>query len=233
MPTNYSKQLLESRLQRNVVRRIVARTHCGQPIGHNGRILKRCMDVVGALVGLALSPVLLIVAFVIKLDTPGPIFFRQLRLGQSGRLITIIKFRTMFHGEGDQLGLKQTEIDDPRITPFGRFLRRTNIDELPQLWNVLIGQMSLVGPRCHVPNMRVVGELYRELVPDYSKRHAVLPGITGLAQVRRLRGPTLSRSTAKRRIEADLEYIQKQGFVLDMKILCQTICQELVRGSGH
>ncbi|MGJ8526956.1 sugar transferase [Maritalea sp.] len=197
-----------------------------------GRILKRGMDIWGALCGLALVPILLLVAIGIKLDTPGPVFFCQRRLGRNGKLITIYKFRTMFYGQGDMLGLEQTQYDDPRVTPFGRLLRRTNIDELPQLWNVLMGEMSLVGPRCHVPNMRVVDALYEDVVPNYHNRHRVLPGITGLAQVRKLRGPTLNYSMAKRRIEADLEYIQNQSVLLDIKILCRTIWQELRQGSG-
>ena len=134
---------------------------------------------------------------------------------------------------GDATGVKQTRADDPRVTRVGKVLRRTNIDELPQLFNVLFGDMSLVGPRPHVPGMRAGGLLYEELVPNYFKRHRVRPGITGLAQINRLRGSTTDAKFAKARIEYDLAYAENWSLLLDIRILWQTFKSEVLRGTGN
>lgn len=193
--------------------------------------LKRTLDVVGAGLGLVmLSPVLLGAAIAIRLESPGPVLFRQERWGQDMTRFRVFKFRSMRAGECDPSGVAQTTWNDRRLTRVGAFLRRSSIDELPQLINVLRGEMSLVGPRCHVPGMRAAGMAYEELVPDYHLRHTVRPGITGLAQVRGLRGPTNDRRLSILRIEFDFEYIMRANVLLDIGILARTCWQELRHG---
>jgi len=195
--------------------------------------IKRAFDVLSAAALIAAaSPILLGAALAIKLTSRGPILFKQSRYGVNNELFGIYKFRSMRIDLGDASGVKQTRADDPRVTPIGRVLRRTNIDELPQLFNVLKGDMSLVGPRPHVPGMRAGGQLYEELVPHYFKRHSVRPGITGLAQINRLRGSTTEAKFAKARIEYDLAYAENWSLLLDFRILWQTFKSELLRGSG-
>jgi len=195
--------------------------------------VKRTVDVVasGVLIAFA-SPLLLGAALAIKATSRGPVLFKQARYGLNNELFGIYKFRTMRIDQGDATGVKQTRADDPRVTPVGRVLRRTNIDELPQLFNVLLGDMSLVGPRPHVPGMRAGGLLYEELVPHYFKRHRMRPGITGLAQINRLRGSTTDAKFAKARIEYDLAYAEHWSLLLDFRILWQTFKSELLRGTG-
>ena len=191
------------------------------------------MDVlISASAILFLLPLLLPLGLAMQIDSPGPIFFSQLRWGKDGRKIKIYKLRTMFAGHGDTSGVTQTVRHDPRITPLGRFLRRSNIDELPQLWNVLKGDMSLIGPRCHPIGMTAAGRPYEELVPNYHRRHRVRPGMTGLAQMRGLRGPTVSAARARQRIAADLYYVEHFTIWLDLKILVGTLKYECLRGSG-
>jgi lipopolysaccharide/colanic/teichoic acid biosynthesis glycosyltransferase len=195
--------------------------------------VKRAIDIVvsaGAL--LVLMPVLVIIAALIKFDSPGPVFFRQLRWGLNGRKIEVLKFRSMRIENCDLSGVAQTVENDPRLTRIGFFLRKTNIDELPQLLNVLRADMSLVGPRCHAVNMLAAGRLYEELVPEYHRRHAVRPGITGLAQLRGLRGPTVRPSKARARILCDLHYIDHYSLWLDIRIIFGTVLNELRGGSG-
>ena len=197
------------------------------------RASKRGFDFSFALLFLlALAPALLLIALLIKSSSRGAVFFRQKRYGAGGQLFEIWKFRTMYVSLGDQLGVKQTRENDPRVTPFGRFLRRTSLDELPQMINVLKGDMSLVGPRPHVPGMLAGGLLYEELVPHYHQRHAVPPGITGLAQVSGFRGSTEDAVKATARIDHDLIYISTWSFWLDMKILVLTVWREFLAGTG-
>jgi len=194
---------------------------------------KRAMDFILAFAGLfMLMPLLLIVAMLIKVTSPGPVFFRQQREGLNGRLFGVYKFRSMRSDLGDQSGIKQTIGDDPRVTPLGRFLRKTSIDELPQLINVLLGDMSLVGPRPHVPGMLAVGLPYREVVPYYDVRHRVRPGLTGWAQANGLRGPTTDMNSAVARVNHDIAYIQNWSMLLDCRILILTVWRELTGGTG-
>jgi lipopolysaccharide/colanic/teichoic acid biosynthesis glycosyltransferase len=194
---------------------------------------KRCFDViVASALGLLFAPGLLVIAAAIKASSPGPIIFRQERYGLSGRTFEIWKFRTMFVEASDPSGTTQTREGDPRVTPVGRLLRRSSLDELPQLWNVIRGDMSLVGPRPHVPGMLAGGKLYEELVPYYFERHRMRVGITGLAQVNGLRGSTLDPARAKARVDQDLEYIRNWSLTLDLRILWATFRQEFLTGNG-
>ncbi len=195
--------------------------------------VKRLMDIAGAAFGLLLlAPLLLAVAAIIKLTSKGPVFFRQERTGLDNKPFQIFKFRSMYTDRCDRSGVAQTVEDDPRITPIGRIIRKTSIDELPQLLNVLIGDMSLVGPRPHVPGMLAAGMRYEELVPGYERRHAMRPGITGLAQANGLRGPTTEVEPSVMRVVRDIEYIRSFSIWLDIRILVRTVINEIVRGNG-
>lgn len=195
--------------------------------------LKRIFDFCASALSLVLlAPIFLLFAVLIRLDSKGPALFTQKRWGQNGEVIEIYKFRSMRIDMCDVRGVKQTEADDPRITKIGRFIRKYNIDELPQLLNVLRGDMSIVGPRCHPVGMLAAGVTYEELVPDYHSRHLVPPGITGLAQIRGLRGPTVRPSKARARITMDLYYVQHASLGFDIKIIYLTIKNELFNSSG-
>ena len=212
----------------------------GAPVGfvptalHQRRLIaKRIFDFVAALLGLiALAPLLAIVALAIAVTSPGPVLFRQEREGIDGKLFKVFKFRSMRVDECDASGVAQTMKDDPRVTPVGRFLRRTSIDELPQLLNVVTGDMSLVGPRPHVVGMRAGGMPYKTLVPDYDLRLAVRPGITGWAQVNGLRGMTVDPVSARQRIDHDIAYVQHFSLWLDLRIIAKTIVTEFVTGTS-
>lgn len=179
------------------------------------RILKRSVDMVGAVVGLVLSaPVILVAGAIIKANSPGPVFYRQQRCGKNGRPFTIYKLRTM-RQDAEAAKPGWTVEGDPRVTPIGRFLRRTNLDEVPQFWNVLLGQMSLVGPR---PERPVYVEQFKEEIDRYMRRHVSRPGMTGWAQVNGLRGDT----SISERIRFDLYYLENWSLSLDFKILLKT-----------
>ncbi|AYD00563.1 sugar transferase [Neorhizobium sp. NCHU2750] len=194
---------------------------------------KRAIDVVISCVALIiLLPVLLLVAAAIKIDSKGPVLFYQKRWGRNCEEIKVYKFRSMYVDRGDASGVAQTVVDDPRVTRVGRLIRRLNIDELPQLLNVLKGDMSLVGPRCHALGMLAAGVPYEELVPQYHLRHAMRPGMTGLAQMRGLRGPTDRASKARARIACDLHYVSNFSLRLDLLIIAGTIYSELRGGKG-
>ncbi|WP_343057436.1 sugar transferase [Chthonobacter rhizosphaerae] len=196
--------------------------------------VKRAMDFTLALAALiALAPLLLTVALIIKLSSRGPVFFKQYRVGLGNVEFEIYKFRSMYTDRCDVSGVAQTTENDPRVTPIGRFIRRTSIDELPQLLNVLKGDMSLVGPRPHVAGMLAGGVPYEELVPNYPLRHAMRPGLTGLAQVNGYRGPTTDANKARLRVEHDLEYIRHFSVALDMRIILRTVWTEFLSGSGY
>ncbi|HEY9539016.1 MAG TPA: undecaprenyl-phosphate glucose phosphotransferase [Kiloniellaceae bacterium] len=171
---------------------------------------------------LLLSPLLLVAALAIKLDSRGPVFFRQKRYGFNHNLFDCWKFRTMHHHLTDANAEVLTRRDDGRVTRVGRFLRRTSLDELPQLINVLKGDMSLVGPRPHATSAKAAGRLYEEAVDAYAARHRVKPGITGWAQVNGWRGETDTLEKIERRVECDLFYIEHWSLALDLKILLRT-----------
>jgi exopolysaccharide biosynthesis polyprenyl glycosylphosphotransferase len=192
--------------------------------------LKRGLDLLGSMVLLlALSPLLVGVAFAIKLDSRGPVFFRQPRVGAGGAHFTVFKFRTMRVDACDVLADQLTARNDPRVTRLGAYLRKTSIDELPQLLNVLFGSMSLVGPRPHALNAKADGDLYGEVVGNYQARHRVKPGITGLAQVLGWRGPTDTRLQIEQRVANDLKYISEWSLGQDVVIIVRT----LFALSGH
>ena len=184
--------------------------------------LKRALDLFVASIGLlVLSPLLLIIAVGIKLTSPGPIFFTQERYGMKGHSFQLIKFRSMRVMEsGATPGLRQATKNDPRVTPIGKFLRRWSLDELPQLFNVLRGEMSIVGPRPHAVDHN---ESYRQLIPGYMQRHAFKPGLTGLAQVEGWRGETRNLESMANRVEADLRYQREWRFNLDVAIIMRTV----------
>ena len=188
------------------------------------RALKRAFDLTISvpLLGLV-GPFLLLLMLAIKLDSPGPAIFAQPRVGRNNRHYQCYKLRTMCHDMGDLHGNRSTARDDDRLTRIGKILRRTSLDEFPQLWNVIRGDMSLVGPRPHALGSTAEGALFWEVVPDYWTRHAMRPGMTGLAQVRGLRGSTTTRSDIEKRVAADLEYINSWSIRYDLKILLQTI----------
>jgi len=177
--------------------------------------LKRAMDVMGSAVLLiALSPMLLFVALLIKLDSAGGVFFAQRRMGMDGKVFYMIKFRTM-RQDAEKLGTWTTK-DDPRKTKLGGFLRRKNIDELPQLINVLLGDMSLVGPR---PEQPAYVEQFRQLIPRYMERHREKAGLTGWAQVNGMRGDT----SIEERTKYDLWYVENWSVWLDIQIILRTV----------
>jgi polysaccharide biosynthesis protein PslA len=171
---------------------------------------------------LALSPLLILVSVLIRLDSSGPILFRQPRQGLGDTLFNVYKFRTMYQDRGDTRGQQQTQRDDPRVTRIGALLRRTSIDELPQLLNVLRGEMSLVGPRPHTPHMLVGDKRIFDIIDEYSFRHRVKPGITGLAQVKGFRGAVDTPEHLRTRIDYDLYYIDHWSLWLDLKIIFRT-----------
>lgn len=182
-------------------------------------VVKRSFDLFVALAGLLmLIPVLIVCAVLVKLSSPGPIFFRQLRYGLDGKQIWVWKFRTMRTCENG-VSVSQATKGDSRITGIGSILRRTSLDELPQLLNVIDGSMSLVGPRPHANSHN---EHYRKLIRGYMLRHKVKPGITGLAQVKGFRGETETLEKMQKRIEFDHKYIQEWSLWLDLKILVRT-----------
>ena len=181
---------------------------------------KRLFDVGCSFIGLVfLAPLLIAITLVIKLTSPGPVLFAQLRTGLAGRTFVIYKFRTMTTLEnGDRV--VQACRDDSRITRVGLFLRRTSLDELPQLWNVLIGDMSIVGPR---PHAVAHDHYYGALLPDYRDRFRAKPGITGLAQCNGARGPTETLDKMSRRISLDLAYIERWSLMMEARILVKTV----------
>ena len=183
------------------------------------RFLKRLTDLIFSILLLVLlSPLLILAALVIRLDSPGAAVFRQWRIGMHGKPFRIWKFRTLSVVEdGDEVA--QVTKADPRITHVGRFLRRTSIDELPQLINVVRGEMSLVGPR---PHARAHDRYFAERIDNYGMRHAVKPGLTGWAQVNGLRGETATIEEMRRRVGFDLWYVRQARFGLDLRIMLAT-----------
>lgn len=194
------------------------------PLGLRGRIMKRAFDVSVASIGvIVLSPLLLIVAVLIKLEDGGPVLFVQRRLGRGNQFFDMLKFRSMREADLDCDGMRSTGRDDDRITRVGRFIRRTSIDELPQLINVLRGEMAIVGPRPHALGSRANRKLFWEVDAQYWQRHSLKPGLTGLAQVRGHRGATDAEKDLTDRLQSDLEYISSWSIRRDFRILFGTL----------
>ena len=194
-----------------------------KPIRGWSALTKSIEDLVlGSILLIAISPVMLACAIAVKLDSPGPIFFKQKRYGYNNKLINVYKFRSMYVGQLDATASKLATRDDPRITRVGRILRRTSLDEIPQLLNVVLGQMSLVGPRPHATQAKAAGKLYEEVVQEYAVRHKVKPGITGWAQVMGWRGETDTEDKIIHRVECDLYYMENWSILLDIEILFRT-----------
>jgi putative colanic acid biosynthesis UDP-glucose lipid carrier transferase len=190
------------------------------PFTGTNELVKRISDVVLASIILVLiSPLLLVLAIGVKLSSPGPAIFRQRRNGLDGGEITVYKFRSMRTMDNGAVVAQATK-DDPRITPFGAFLRRSSLDELPQFFNVLQGRMSIVGPR---PHAVAHNEMYREMIKAYMVRHKVKPGITGWAQVNGLRGETDTVEKMRARVEYDLEYLRNWSLLFDLQIIVRTV----------
>jgi Undecaprenyl-phosphate glucose phosphotransferase len=194
-----------------------------RPLSEWQVVQKRLFDLLGSVVLLVMfSPILLLLALIVKLDSDGPVLFRQVRIGFNNLPFICFKFRTMYHRAADALADRQTTRDDPRVTPAGRWMRRLSLDELPQLLNVLRGEMSLVGPRPHAPNTRAGGQFFANAVSEYALRHRVKPGITGWAQVNGWRGETTTVEHIEQRVRHDLYYIQNWSLMLDLRILLRT-----------
>lgn len=194
-----------------------------KPITDWDYILKWTFDKVVATCALvALSPLMLLTALAVKLDSSGPVFFKQKRHGFNNELIMVYKFRSMYVERSDKDAAKLVTRDDDRVTRVGRFIRKTSIDELPQLFNVLKGELSLVGPRPHALQAKAAESLYSEVVDGYFARHRVKPGITGWAQINGWRGETDTHEKLERRIEHDLYYIENWSVLLDIYILAMT-----------
>lgn len=196
----------------------------GQPARQAAALVKRLQDILLAAIGLVvLSPVLLLVALAVRLDTPGPVLFRQRRHGFNNEEIMVLKFRSMRTELTDATASRQVTADDERVTRVGRFIRRTSLDELPQLFNVLKGEMSLVGPRPHAIGMRTAGVESHRLVAEYAHRHRMKPGITGWAAINGSRGPVDTPEAVRRRVSLDLEYVSRQSFWFDLYIIAMTL----------
>ncbi|HDT5392275.1 TPA: exopolysaccharide biosynthesis polyprenyl glycosylphosphotransferase, partial [Klebsiella pneumoniae subsp. pneumoniae] len=191
---------------------------------------KRLEDIILSLfILLLISPLLIIISLAVKITSPGPVIFRQTRYGMDGKPIKVWKFRSMVVMENDT-EVKQATKDDVRVTNVGKFLRRTSLDELPQFFNVLFGEMSIVGPRPHAVSHN---EQYRSLIEGYMLRHKVKPGITGWAQINGWRGETDTLDKMEKRIEFDLEYIRSWSVWLDLKIIVMTIFKGFVNKSAY
>jgi Undecaprenyl-phosphate glucose phosphotransferase len=195
-----------------------------KPIADWDVVMKWLFDkVVGTLALICVSPIMLMVALAIKLDSKGPALFKQRRYGFNNELIEVYKFRSMYVEQTDASAQKLVTKDDPRVTRVGRFIRKTSLDELPQLFNVVFaGNLSLVGPRPHAVHAKAANRIYDEAVDGYFARHRVKPGITGWAQINGWRGETDSQEKIQRRVEYDLQYIENWSILFDLYILART-----------
>jgi Undecaprenyl-phosphate glucose phosphotransferase len=197
---------------------------CEQRLSDCAQLLKKMEDMVLApLFLLLVAPVMVAIAVAIKLDSPGPVLFSQRRCGNDNRVISVHKFRTMYAQLSDEDCEQQTVRDDHRVTRVGKIIRRLSLDELPQLFNVLAGEMSIVGPRPHAMSTKADGHLFEDAVATYMARHRVLPGITGWAQVNGWRGETDTLEKIAKRVEHDLYYIGNWTLALDLLILVRTV----------
>jgi exopolysaccharide biosynthesis polyprenyl glycosylphosphotransferase len=194
------------------------------PVAGWNRLVKRIEDIAFALPAPLLFAIpMILIAAAIRLDSAGPAIFRQRRIGLDGRPFEMLKFRTMYHAADRQDVCRQATRHDPRVTRVGALLRRLSFDELPQLFNVLRADMSLVGPRPHAPGTCAAGQRFEEVTQLYTARHRVKPGMTGLAQVRGWRGETDTLEKFLHRIDSDLEYIETWCLALDLRIICRTV----------
>ena len=194
-----------------------------RPIAGWDAVAKRSFDLVVAVIALILlSPIMLATALAIRLDSPGPILFRQKRYGFNNEVISVLKFRSMYHHLSDPNAKVVVTRGDPRVTRVGRFIRRASIDELPQLYSVLAGTLSIVGPRPHAVNAHTANQLWDEVVDGYFARHRVKPGITGWAQINGWRGEIDVPEKIQRRVEFDLEYIERWSVPFDLYIVLMT-----------
>ena len=201
--------------------------NCSPMLSNTAQRLKDLEDkILGALILAFFSPLLLLIALIIKMTSPGPIFYRQERMGWNGKIFTMYKFRTMPVDAESKTGPIWSTRSDQRATPFGGFLRKTSLDELPQFFNVLLGDMSIVGPR---PERKVFVDQYKDSVPGYMKKHLVKAGMTGWAQVNGWRGNT----SLKKRIEYDLYYIENWSVFLDIKIIFLTVFSGFVHRNAY
>lgn len=205
-----------------------------RPLNDWQRIAKSAEDRALALIGLIFSaPLMLIICIIVRLESPGPVVFRQRRFGFNNQLIEVYKFRTMYDDMADERAERLTVSGDLRVTRVGRFLRMFSLDELPQLVNVLKGDMSLIGPRPHAIAAKAADRLYAEVVDEYAARHRIKPGITGWAQVNGWRGDTDTEEKLKRRIEHDLYYIDNWSIWFDFKIIVLTFVEVLRARNAH
>ncbi len=194
-----------------------------RPLRDWGRVLKSAEDKLIASMALVLAaPVMVIIAMAIRLESKGPVLFKQVRYGFNNQPIKVLKFRSMYTDKCDATATRLVTRDDPRVTRVGRFIRKTSLDELPQLINVLRGELSLVGPRPHAHQAKAADRLYDEVVDGYFARHKVKPGITGWAQVNGWRGETDTEEKIQRRVEFDLYYIENWSLLFDLQILVMT-----------
>lgn len=194
------------------------------PLDLTDRMIKRLFDIVIAAIALTcLLPLLIVTAIAVRVNSAGPILFKQVRIGRGNQMFKMLKFRSMYVQQLDGAGHRSASRDDDRITKVGRFIRKTSIDELPQLINVLKGDMSIVGPRPHALGSRAADKLFWEVDQRYWDRHAAKPGLTGLAQVRGFRGATLVEDDLKNRLKADLEYLENWSVWRDLKIIFLTV----------
>lgn len=201
------------------------------PMSGMSRFVKRAEDLIlGSLISLFILPICAMIALVIKVNSPGPVLFKQYREGSNGRFFKVYKFRSMYVHKEDSGHITQAKKHDLRITPIGAFLRRTSLDELPQFFNVLQGRMSIVGPR---PHALAHNEQYKSLVESYMRRHKVKPGITGWAQVNGLRGETDTLHKMQRRVEHDLWYIDNWSLWIDLKIIFLTIFKGFINKNAY
>jgi exopolysaccharide biosynthesis polyprenyl glycosylphosphotransferase len=197
---------------------------CGPPTDALRAAVKRAQDIViGGLALAAAAPVMALVALAVRLDSRGPALFRQRRHGFNNEEIVVWKFRSMRVEAADATASRQVSADDDRVTQVGRFIRRTSLDELPQLLNVLSGEMSLVGPRPHAVGMKTGDVESARLVAEYAHRHRMKPGLTGWAAIHGSRGPVDTPELVRRRVALDIEYIERQSFWLDLYVLAMTL----------
>jgi Undecaprenyl-phosphate glucose phosphotransferase len=205
-----------------------------RPLCHWRKVAKAIEDrVLGAVILAMIAPVMAVIAIAIKFDSPGPVLFRQKRLGYNNQIIEVLKFRTMHHNMADPDASQLTRRNDPRVTRLGAFLRKTSLDELPQFINVVRGDMSIVGPRPHALQAKAGGVIYHDAVDLYDARHRMKPGITGWAQINGWRGETDTVEQLARRVECDLYYVENWSVTLDLQIIVRTIFSGFMGKSAY